>query len=100
MQVPNRKSLKLNRTIAHQKGKIRDLTNRLFGKKSEKKGSDKKDGASKDKTPETERNRGQQPGSEGHGRTKRPDLPVVEEPVDFPEVPKCSECGTAYLFDG
>ena len=90
---------KLNRIIAHQKGKIRDLTNRLFGKKSEKKGSNKKDGEPKNTTPE-ERDRGQQPGSEGHGRTERPDLPRVEEPVDFSEIPKCSECGTAYLFDG
>ena len=91
---------KLNRTIAHQKGKIRDLTNRLFCKKGEKKGSDKKDGEPKNNTPKEGRNRGQQPGSEGHGRTNRPDLPRVEEPVDFSEVPKCSECGTAYFFDG
>lgn len=91
---------KLNRIIALQKGKIRDLTNRLFGKKGEKKGSSKKDDEAKNKEPEKERNRGQQPGSEGHGRTERPDLPRVEEPVDFPEVPKCSECGTEYLFDG
>jgi len=90
---------KLNRIIAHQKGIIRDLTNRLFGKKGEKKGSKKKDGEPKNTTPE-ERERGQQPGSEGHGRTERPDLPRVEEPVDFSEIPKCSECGTAYLFDG
>ena len=91
---------KLNRIIAHQKGKIRDLTNRLFGKKGEKKGSDKKDGEPKDKEPGTESPRGQQPGSKGHGRTERPDLPHVEELVDFSEVPKCSECGTEYLFDG
>ena len=91
---------KLNKTVAHQNGKIRDLTNRLFGKKGEKKGSDKKDCEPKDKTPKEERNRGQQPGSEGHGRTERPDLPRVEEPVDFSEVPKCSACGTAYFFDG
>lgn len=91
---------KLNLTIEHQKGKIRDLTNRVFGKKSEKTGSGKKDGESKNKESGEKRNRGQQPGTEGHSRTKRPDLSRVEEPVDFFEIPKCSECGTAYLFDG
>lgn len=90
---------KLNRTIEYQKGKIRDLTNRVFGKKSEKKSSSKKDGESKDKESGVKRKRGQQPGTEGHGRTKRPDLPRIKEPVNFPESPKCPECGTAYIFD-
>ena len=90
---------KLNKEIEHQKGKIRDLTKRVFGKKSEKKSSSKKDGKSKNKGSGEKRKRGQQPGTEGHGRTKRPDLPRVEEPVDFPEAPKCSECGTAYILD-
>ena len=79
---------KLNEEIKQQKGKVRDLTNRVFGKKSEKTGSGKKDGESKNKDLGEKRKRGQQPGTEGHGRTKRPDLPRVEEPVDFSEVPK------------
>ncbi len=91
---------KLNRQIAHQKWRIRDLTNRLFGKKGEKKSSGTKDGESKNKNSGEKRKRGQQPGTAGHGRTKRPDLPRVEELVDFIEVPKCSECGTAYLPGG
>ncbi len=91
---------KLNKKIAHQKGRIRDLTNRVFGKKNEKKSSGKKDGELKNKESGEKRKRGQQPGIEGHGRTKRPDLPRVKEPVDFSEVPKCSECGTAYFHDG
>lgn len=91
---------KLNIKVEHQKGKIRDLTNRVFGKKSEKTGSGKKDGESKNKDLGEKRKRGQQPGTKGHGRTKRPDLPRVEESVDFPKVPKCSECGIAYLPDG
>ncbi len=91
---------KLNKKIAHQKGRIRDLTSRVFGKKNEKKSSGKKDGELKNKESGEKRKRGQQPGIEGHGRTKRPDLPRVKEPVDFSEVPKCSECGTAYFHDG
>ena len=58
---------KLNEEIKQQKGKVRDLTNRVFGKKSEKKSSS--------------------------------NLPRVEESVDFPEEPKCPECGAAYIFD-
>ncbi len=91
---------KLNITIKYQEGKIRDLTNRIFGKKSEKKSSGEKDGEVKNKVSGEKRKRGQQPGTEGHGRTKRPDLPRVEEAVDFSKIPKCPECGTAYLPDG
>jgi transposase len=90
---------KLNRKIAHQKGEIRDLKNRIFGKKSEKKNAGKKDGDPKKKGSGEKRNRGQQTGTEGHGRTKRPNLPRIEEPVNFPEGPTCSKCGTAYIFD-
>ena len=43
------------------------------------------------------RSRGQQRGSRGHGRTPRPDLPVVEEQRDVaPEDRKCGICGKAY----
>ncbi len=91
---------KLNIKVEQQKGKIRDLTNRVFGKKSEKTGSGKKDGESKNTDSGEKRKRGQQPGTEGHGRTKRPDLPRIEESVDFSVVPECSKCGIAYLPDG
>jgi len=93
------KTDRLNNEIKQLKGKVRDLTNRIFGKKSEKKNSSKKAGESKDKGSGEKRKRGQQPGTEGHGRTKRPDLPRVEESVDFPKEPKCPECGAAYIFD-
>ena len=88
---------KLKQIVKEQNGKIRDLQSRLFGKKSEKKGSSKKDGK-KDPSP-TKRPRGQQPGSKGHGRTVRPDLPEREEKVNFPETPTCAKCGQAYLPD-
>ena len=75
----------LKQGLKEKNGQIRDLKNRLFGKKSEKKTSktEKIDPKSdKNKTP-----RGQQPGSEGHGLTERPDLPVVDEQAGFPEDP-------------
>jgi len=79
-------------------GQIRDLRNRLFGKKSEKKSLAKKDGEPKPASPK--RPRGQQPGSKGHGRTKRPHLPQRKELIHFPETPACSECGELYILDG
>ncbi len=88
----------LKQEIKEKNGQIRDLKNRLFGKKSEKKTSktEKIDPKSdKNKTP-----RGQQPGSEGHGLTERPDLPVVDEQAGFPEDPVCPCCGLPYALDG
>jgi hypothetical protein len=46
--------------------KIKDLQNRLFGKKSEKDTAVKSEKGNS--TPKSSRNRGQQPGSCGHGR--------------------------------
>jgi len=88
---------KLKQTIKEQEGKIRDLKSRLFGKKSEKKSSSKDETKSDSST--SDRPRGQQPGSKGHGRTKRPDLPEKEELVNFPKTPTCSNCGKLYIPD-
>ena len=70
----------------------------MFGKKSEKKSSVKNEGLKKSKG--SKRSRGQQPGSKGHGRTKRPYLPQKDEPVNFPKTPLCSKCGESYIPDG
>ncbi|MFH0813193.1 MAG: IS66 family transposase [Pseudomonadota bacterium] len=70
----------------------------MFGKKSEKKSTAKTEGGAK--PTGSKRPRGQQPGSEGHGRTTRPHLAHIDEPIDFPDTPKCSQCGTAYIPDG
>ena len=86
---------KLKQAIEEQKGQIRDLRNRLFGKKSEKKNS----GKHEDKFSNLTRPRGQQPGSEGHGRTERPYLPEIEEKVNFPGDPICPNCGKPYIVD-
>jgi len=85
----------LKETVKEQEGKIRDLRNRLFGKKSEKGSSDKNQGKIEPST--SKRPRGQQPGSKGHGRTAHPDLPQREETVNFPETPTCSKCGKHYI---
>jgi transposase len=77
--------------------KIKDLQNRLFGKKSEKDSplKSEKDG-SDDSRPK--RDRGQQPGHPGHGRTKRPDLPVVDDEIDLAdEAKRCPSCGLPHL---
>lgn len=88
----------LKKIIKEQEGQIRDLKNRLFGKKSEKKSSGKKEGEVKCKEPK--RHRGQQPGSKGHGRTIFSHLPHSNEWYDFSEqVPRCSKCGKDYIPD-
>lgn len=88
---------KLKQKIMEQEGQIRDLRNRVFGKKSEKKSSNKDDNKSKPGKPI--RPRGQQAGSEGHGLTERPDLPEREEKATFLENPTCPDCGKPYISD-
>ena len=90
-----RKFAKQEEESQRKDAKIKDLQNRLFGKKSEKQGSAKSE---KGDSATTKRNRGQQPGRSGHGRTPRPDLPVVSEVHDLPEDKKqCSTCCLPYL---
>src|SRR5215469_16489491 len=60
---------------AHQ-ATIRDLTQRLYGTKSEKSTRPDRASAPRSASP---RKRGQQPGSPGHGRRACPTLPVVDE---------------------
>ncbi len=73
--------------------KVRDLNQRLYGTKSEQ--SAGSDTADKPK-PSSPRNRGQQPGSQGHGRSDRSALPVVVEVHDLNEAAKhCAQCGEA-----
>src|SRR5262244_1344326 len=73
---------------------IRDLTQRLYGAKSEK-------SACPDRTVESTlanpRKRGQQPGSTGHGRSDRSALLVVPEVHDLsPAQACCPTCGQAF----
>ena len=73
---------------------IRDLTQRLYGAKSEKSACPDRTGESTLANP---RKRGQQPGSTGHGRSDRTALPVVTEGRDLSEAAKhCPACGKAF----
>src|SRR5215475_12382513 len=77
---------------AHQ-ATIRDLTQRLYGTKSEKATHLKQAGVPPLVSP---RKRGQQLGSPGHGRRDRATLPVVVEGRDLsPAAQRCPSCGEA-----
>src|SRR6266478_5407154 len=72
---------------------IRDLNQRLYGKKSEQSATSETLGKSNTANP---RKRGQQSGSQGHGRSDRCTLPVVVEVHDLSEAAKhCPQCGEA-----
>jgi transposase len=72
---------------------IRDLNQRLYGKKSEQSATSETLGKSHTANP---RKRGQQSGSQGHGRSDRSMLPVVVEVHDLSEAAKhCPQCGEA-----
>jgi len=88
---------KLRQEAALKDAKIKDLQNRLFGKKSEKNHPLRSERGDQGNTAST-RQRGQQPGSAGHGRTQRPDLPVVADEHDLDEAHKrCASCGLPLL---
>ena len=88
------KNTKLEDEIQYLKAKIKDLQNRVFGKKSEKKGLAKSE---KNSTIGSKK-RGQQPGSKGHGRTPRPDLPVILQTLDLKgEDKNCPCCGLPHI---
>ncbi len=79
------------------KGKIKDLTKRIFGKSSEKSTTKSEKKSQQKGLIKTSCPRGQQLGSSGHGRTKRPDLAIVHEINDLPEDKKsCPNCGLPF----
>lgn len=85
----------LEKDLEKAKGEIRDLRQRLYGRKSEK-------AAPRDDWAFTgggsSRPRGQQKGAKGHGRTARPQLPVEEVVQDLPTgTPCCAICQQPYL---
>ena len=72
---------------------LRDLTQRLYGTKSEKSAASEALGKVNEVQP---RKRGQQPGTPGHGRSDRSTLPVAVEVHDVSEAAKhCPQCGEA-----
>ena len=86
----------LEQELLLKDAKIKDLQNRLFGKKSEKQSSSTSQQSCVSGT--TGRNRGQQPGRPGHGRTPRPHLTVIDETIDLSEPAKqCPVCGLPFV---
>jgi hypothetical protein len=84
----------LTAKVASLEATIRDLTQRLYGTKSEKSaGPDEAD----ESKPSRPRHRGQQPGNKGHGRSDRSALLVVPEVHDLsPAQACCPACGEAF----
>jgi transposase len=83
---------KLETANAH----IRDLKQRLYGKKSEK-NAPRREQLPAPVGSSTARPRGQQKGSKGHGRTTYPGLPIIEEELDVaPEDQACPICARSY----
>lgn len=73
------------------------LRKKVFGDSSEKQKAQVEAKAQKAKSGE-KRSRGQQPGSEGHGRTDRSNVRVADTiQLSIPGGCRCSECGKAYL---
>ena len=95
---------KLERAIAiitALKQKIAELVRRRFGRSSEKNKSGQNSTAPSGAAAQASKPRGQQPGSKGHGRQKRPDLPEQKLLVDFPQgPPNCEQCGRPYRRNG
>ena len=84
----------LTAKVASLEATVRDLTQRLYGTKSEK-SADPDDAA--ESSPSRPRHRGQQPGSKGHGRSERSALLVVPEMHDLsPAQACCPACGEAF----
>jgi transposase len=91
-----RREKQVKKELEEQKGIVRDLQQRLFGKKSEKNSKDRDSNLNKDQ-PERGK-RGSKKGSPGHGRTLRPDLSVIKEELDLPpDSCTCSECGLPFI---
>lgn len=79
----------------HLQAQIRDLKQRLYGKRSEKTvtQSEAQTNAGKSSRP-----RGQEANSHGHGRTLRPHLPIIEEWHALPTHQTiCPHCAKPYV---
>ena len=74
---------------------IRDLKQRLYGKRSEKTVTQSEVQTNAGKAS---RARGQAPNSQGHGRTSRPHLPITEEWHALPSTQQlCPQCAKPYV---
>jgi transposase len=81
--------------VQQLQGEIRELKRRLFGRKTETASATEP----KTKPPDSQkrRKRGQQPGSQGHGRRNHDHLPTRHETCTLPESDRCCpDCGLPY----
>jgi transposase len=84
----------LKAEVEAHRATIRDLTQRLYGTKSEKSARPTETSVLTSASP---RKRGQQPGRPGHGRRACATLPVVVDVRDLnPEEKRCTVCGQAF----
>ena len=84
---------RLKAELEHWKAQVRDLNQRLYGKRSEKSSQ-----LSSLQAWRSTRKRGHQKDAPGHGRTVRCNLPIVEEIHDLAEHEKhCPSCGNPFL---
>jgi len=93
-----------DKKIEKQNKQLAYLRKQVFGRKTEKSKPEATEATAADITPESKaeqsskKNRGQQQGSEGHGRTDRSGLPVSETvPLKIAGGCNCPQCGTPYL---
>ncbi len=85
------REVQLKQHLEMKEAQIRDLQQRLFGKKSEN------NTVSSSVKPPTNRSRGHQRGQRGHGRIPRPNLPVIEEQWELSADSCCCPlCGLPY----
>jgi transposase len=84
----------LKEVLKRKEAIIRDLKQRLYGKKSEKV-SGKSEVTPNAPLTKSKRPRGQQKGAPSHGRTARPDLPIIDELIPLSET-ACAQCGKEY----
>lgn len=85
------RELRLKQELAQKEAQIRDLQQRLFGKKSETIVT------SQQVKPASGRPRGHQPGQRGHGRIQRPNLRVITEQLELSgDACCCPICGLSY----
>jgi transposase len=78
------------------KAKLRKREQQLFGKSSEK-NVKKLEESPVNQPDKPKKKRGQQPGSEGHGRRDYSHLPAIEETISLPKkYSRCFCCGLAY----
>ena len=105
-----KKIRKLEKDVADRDGKIEKLNKQIawfrkqqFGKKTEKSKPEPTEAPAMSEAvgceePENKKNRGQQPGSKGHGRTDRSSIPVSETvPLKIAGGCACQACGKPYL---